>query len=97
MTDRDHMRPAAALLNDPGVTRGETQGLAALHTALAEMDGPSLSELRAARATLAQLVMIDPVYLPIFERLDEECDKAETAQINDPVALARLIAEQARK
>ena len=59
--------------------------------------GHSLSELRAARATLAQLVIIDPVYLPIFVRLDEECDKAETAQLNDPVALARLIAEQARK
>lgn len=58
---------------------------------------PSLSDLRAARATLAQLVLIDPVYLPIFERLDAECEKAEVAQINDPVALARLIAEQARK
>lgn len=59
--------------------------------------GLSLSELREARATLAQLVVIDPVYLPIFERLDAECEKAELALINDPIALARLIAEQARR
>lgn len=35
--------------------------------------------------------MIDPVYLPIFVRLDVECERAEAAQINDPVALIVLL------
>ena len=54
----------------------------------------SLPRLVRARAVAAELVVMDPVYLPIFERLEAEVEKAEAAQVRDPVLLARLLAEQ---
>lgn len=56
--------------------------------------GPSMSRLVRARAIAAELVVIDPAYLPIFERLDGEVEKAEAAQVKDPVLLARVLLEQ---
>lgn len=48
-----------------------------------------LEELVRLRATVAKLVVRDPVYAPIFERLDREIAELETT---DPVARARAIA-----
>jgi len=47
-----------------------------------------LERLRAARAKVALLVAKNPVYAPIFDRLDREVEARETA---DPVARARAI------
>jgi len=58
---------------------------------------PDLSRLLAARDTAAQCVALDPVYLPIFERLDAECEAREAAAVSDPVYLARVMAEQRRR
>ncbi|MER9221914.1 hypothetical protein NKI48_23795 [Mesorhizobium sp. M0644] len=55
-----------------------------------------LARLRRAHATVAQLVAIDPVYLPIFERLEAEIAIEEAALINDPIAKARAIAAARR-
>jgi hypothetical protein len=46
-------------------------------------------ELVRLRAGVAELVIIDPVYAPIFERLDQE---VATRQLADPIARARAIA-----
>lgn len=56
--------------------------------------GTSLPRLVRVRAIAAELVGVDPVYLPIFERMEAEVEKAEAAQVRDPVLLARLLAEQ---
>lgn len=58
--------------------------------------GPSLSRLARARAVAADLAVSDPVYLPIFERMEAEVEKAEAAQVKDPVLLARILMEQRR-
>lgn len=55
-----------------------------------------LPRLIAARAHVAEMVGKNPAYLPIFERLDQEVELAEAAQLNDPVYRARLLAEKRR-
>lgn len=39
----------------------------------------TLARIASARDVAAALVAVDPVYLPIFERLDEEYRRAEAA------------------
>ncbi|MER8775772.1 hypothetical protein [Mesorhizobium sp. M0977] len=56
-----------------------------------------LARLRKAHATVAQLVAIDLVYLPIFDRLEAEIAAAEAELIKDPIAKARAIAASQRK
>jgi hypothetical protein len=48
-----------------------------------------VGELVRLRAGVAELVILDPVYVPIFERLDREIAMRE---LTDPVARARAIA-----
>lgn len=58
--------------------------------------GPDLDRLREARDLAAHCAALDAEYLPIFERLDAECEALEAAQVKDPVLLARIMAEQRR-
>jgi hypothetical protein len=58
------------------------------NSAMAKSD---LHKLRAAHATAAKLVMIDPIYAPIFERLEIELKAAEATETGDVIAQARAI------
>ena len=53
------------------------------------MASTELHRLRLAHATVAKLVMNDPVYLPIFKRLEVELAAAEAKENNDPITYAR--------
>ncbi|MDP3341502.1 hypothetical protein [Frigidibacter sp.] len=50
----------------------------------------NLEELRAAHAKVAKLVIVDPVYVPVFERLELMIAEAESK--GDVLARARAIA-----
>jgi len=51
-----------------------------------------LARLRAARLTVAKLVVADPVYVPIFERIEAEIASEEARLMDaDPLASARAI------
>ena len=50
-----------------------------------------MRRLKAARATVAQLVVFDPVYAPIFERLEREIEMLEQIESTDVVARARAV------
>lgn len=52
-----------------------------------------LSRLHRARDKVARLVVADPVYAPIFQRLESEIAEAEAAE--DIVARARAVAQKA--
>ncbi|WP_287012202.1 hypothetical protein [Actibacterium sp.] len=49
----------------------------------------NLDRLKAALAKVAKLVVSDPVYVPVFTRLEAEIAKLET---NDVLARARALA-----
>jgi hypothetical protein len=49
----------------------------------------TLERVRAAHCAVAKLVIHDPIYLPIFERLESELAMAEAQQMSDPIAAAR--------
>jgi hypothetical protein len=53
-----------------------------------------LERLRAALETVAKLVVADPVYVPIFTRLEAEIAQEEAIVANDVVARARAVAAQ---
>ncbi|WP_417268541.1 hypothetical protein [Celeribacter baekdonensis] len=53
-----------------------------------------LERLRAALGTVAKLVVADPVYVPIFTRLEAEIAQEEALVANDIVARARAVAAQ---
>ncbi len=53
-----------------------------------------LERLRAALDTVAKLVVADPVYAPIFRRLEAEIAQEEALLANDVVARARAVAAQ---
>jgi hypothetical protein len=55
------------------------------------MPTSTLSRLRAAHAKVAQLVVADPVYAPIFMRLEVELAEAEAAERGDVLAQARAV------
>jgi len=50
-----------------------------------------LQRLRAARAAVAELLTENPLYAPIFERLDREVQAREAAMVTDPIDRARMI------
>lgn len=51
-----------------------------------------LARLQKAQTTVAQLVVSDPVYAPIFERLDAEIATEEAKRMaSDPISAARAI------
>jgi len=52
-----------------------------------------LPRLLRARDKVARLVVADPVYAPIFQRLESEIAEAEAAE--DIVARARAVAQKA--
>ena len=53
------------------------------------MSKSRLERLRAAHGKVAQLVVMDIVYLPIFSRLEAELAAEEARQMHDHVAYAR--------
>jgi hypothetical protein len=53
-----------------------------------------LERLRAALGIVAKLVVANPVYAPIFRRLEAEIAQEEALLANDVVARARAIAAQ---
>lgn len=53
----------------------------------------SSASLAAARDFVAELVVRDPSYLPIFVRLDEEAELAAARESHNPVAAARALAK----
>jgi len=60
-----------------------------LHTSPRPTEQSMLDRLKAARATVAELVVKDAIYAPIFARLEAEI-AAEEAK-GDPLAHARAI------
>lgn len=53
------------------------------------MSRSRLERLRAAHGKVAQLVVLDIVYLPIFSRLEAELAAEEARQTHNHVAFAR--------
>jgi len=53
-----------------------------------------LLQLEYARDMLAKLVLADPVYVPIFQRIEEEIALTEAARSGDALTRARAIARQ---
>lgn len=60
-----------------------------LHSPARTDDNRTLDRLIAARATVAALVVEDPIYAPIFARLETEIAVEEAR--GDPIAHARAI------
>lgn len=57
----------------------------------------SLNRLKAARAKVARMVISDPVYAPIFERVEAEIAELEAIAANDVVARARAVIQSATR
>jgi hypothetical protein len=53
-----------------------------------------LERLRSALETVAELVVVDPVYAPIFARLEAEIALEESALSNSILTRARAITAQ---
>lgn len=63
-------------------------------TNAASIDRRDLQKLHAARDTMTKLVLANPVYVPIFQRIEKEIELAEAASTGDSLAQARAIACQ---
>ena len=61
---------------------------------LATTFNTDLECLRAALETAAKLVVADPVYAPIFSRLEADIAQEEAILANDVVARARAVTAQ---
>lgn len=60
-------------------------------------EAPLLARIQAALETVAELVAVDMVYAPVFERLEAELAAARAAAANsDPVTRARLLIDRQR-
>lgn len=57
----------------------------------------SLEQLRRLRQVAAKLVVSNPVYAPIFERVETEIAELEAIAANDVVARARAVVQSARR
>ncbi|UWQ17918.1 hypothetical protein [Jannaschia sp. M317] len=57
-------------------------------------NGCDLEQLRSDLAFAAKLVLADPVYVPIFERLERDVADAEAAMSGGALARARAVAAQ---
>ena len=57
----------------------------------------SLDQLRRLRQVAAKLVVFNPVYAPIFERVETEIAELEAIAANDVVARARAVVQSARR
>lgn len=56
-----------------------------------------LAELKRLREVAAKLVMADPIYAPIFARLEAEIAALEAIAANDVVARARALLQSATR
>lgn len=54
---------------------------------------PDLERLRVALGVVAELVVADPVYAPIFTRLEAEIELEEALLAQDVIGRARAIAQ----
>ncbi|MAQ36862.1 hypothetical protein [Thioclava sp. F28-4] len=57
----------------------------------------NLERLKAARAKVARMVVADPVYAPIFERIESDIAELEAIAANDVVARARALVQSATR
>lgn len=57
----------------------------------------TLERLKAARAKVARMVVADPVYAPIFERIESDIAELEAIAANDVVARARALIQSATR
>lgn len=57
----------------------------------------TLERLKAARAKVARMVLADPVYAPIFERIESDIAELEAIAANDVVARARALVQSATR
>lgn len=57
----------------------------------------TLERLKAARAKVARMVVADPVYAPIFERIEADIAELEAIAANDVVARARALIQSATR
>jgi hypothetical protein len=57
----------------------------------------SLKRLKAAREKVAHMVDYNPVYVPIFKRIEADIAELEAIAANDVVARARAIIQSARR
>jgi hypothetical protein len=53
-----------------------------------------LNRIRKAHRNLAILTAEDPIYAPVFERLERMLAQAEAANTDDPIARARAAVAQ---
>lgn len=58
---------------------------------------PSLTELRVMRAAAARAALVNSEILPIFARIDQDCEDAEVLLSTDPVAILRAQIEKGRR
>ena len=58
---------------------------------------PGIDELRVMRAAAARAAIINSEFLPIFERIDQDCADREALASSDPVAILRAQLEQERR
>ncbi|QFT63847.1 hypothetical protein FIU91_12995 [Roseivivax sp. THAF30] len=56
-----------------------------------------LEELKRLREVAAKLVVADPVYAPIFERIESDIAELEAIAANDVVARARALIQSATR
>ncbi len=49
----------------------------------------NLDDLRWYRAAAARAALENPEFLPIFERIDSDCEDTEALMSSDPVAILR--------
>ncbi|OOY20415.1 hypothetical protein BMI86_07625 [Thioclava sp. DLFJ5-1] len=57
----------------------------------------NLERLKAARAKVARMVVADPVYAPIFERIESDIAELEAIAANEVVARARALVQSATR
>lgn len=51
----------------------------------------TLSDWIRWRGLIADLVVLDPIALPLFERLEAEVEEARARESNDPLEAARAL------
>ncbi|WP_172975006.1 MULTISPECIES: hypothetical protein [Rhodobacterales] len=56
-----------------------------------------MEELKRLREVAAKLVVADPVYAPIFERIESDIAELEAIAANDVVARARALIQSATR
>ncbi|OWY04709.1 hypothetical protein B6V75_00715 [Thioclava sp. F1Mire-8] len=57
----------------------------------------NLERLKVARAKVARMVVADPVYAPIFERIESDIAELEAIAANDVLARARALVQSATR